>query len=65
MPHPLLGEDIKAYVELRKEMTATEEELIIHVKDRLAAYKYPRSIEFRDELPKGSTGKILKESLKS
>jgi len=64
VPHHLLGEEIKAYVELRQGTTATEEELINHVKARLAAYKYPRSVEFRDELPKGSSGKILKESLR-
>ncbi|MFI5040634.1 MAG: long-chain fatty acid--CoA ligase [Acidimicrobiales bacterium] len=64
IPHPLLGEDVKAFVELKKGATATEEELISYVKERLAAYKYPRSVEFRDELPKGGTGKILKETLK-
>jgi long-chain acyl-CoA synthetase len=64
VPHDLLGEDIKAYVELKKGATATEAELIGYVKERLAAYKYPRTVEFRNELPKGATGKILKESLK-
>ncbi len=64
VPHDLLGEDIKAYVELKKGATATEAELINYVKERLAAYKYPRTVEFRNELPKGATGKILKESLK-
>ena len=64
VPHDLLGEDIKAYVELKKGATATAAELIDYVKERLAAYKYPRTVEFRNELPKGATGKILKESLK-
>ena len=64
VPHDLLGEDIKAYVELKEGATATEAELIGYVKERLAAYKYPRTVEFRNELPKGATGKILKESLK-
>jgi long-chain acyl-CoA synthetase len=63
VPHHLLGEDIKAYVELRKGAAATEEELISYVKTRLAAYKYPRSVVFREELPKGSTGKIQKDAL--
>ena len=65
VPHDLLGEEIKAYIELKAGATATEQELIDHVKERLAAYKYPRIIEFRDELPKNTTGKILKESLKA
>jgi len=65
VPHDRLGEDIKAFVELKAEAEATEEEIITYVKERLAAYKYPRSVEFRDSLPKGATGKILKETLKS
>ena len=44
-------------------LTATGAELIAFAKERLAAYKYPRSIEFRSALPKGATGKILKEAL--
>jgi long-chain acyl-CoA synthetase len=65
VPHPLLGEDIKAFVELKAGATATEDEIIAFVKERLAAYKYPRSVEFRQDLPKGATSKILKESLKA
>jgi long-chain acyl-CoA synthetase len=64
VPHPRLGEDIKAFIELKHGCTATEDEIVDYVKDRLAAYKYPRSVEFRDQLPKGATGKILKEALK-
>jgi len=64
VPHDFLGEDIKAYVELKRGTEATEDEIIAYVKERLAAYKYPRSVEFRDQLPKGATGKILKEALK-
>jgi len=64
VPHQLLGEDIKAFVELKRGTEASAAELIGYVKERLAAYKYPRSVEFRDTLPKGATGKILKEALK-
>ena len=64
VPHDRLGEDIKAYVELKAGTSATEDEIISYVKERLAAYKYPRSVEFRDSLPKGATGKIAKETLK-
>ena len=42
----------------------TADELQSFCKDRLAAYKYPRLFEFRDSLPKGSTGKILKRELR-
>jgi long-chain acyl-CoA synthetase len=60
-----LGEEVKAYVETKPGTTATEEELIAYVKARVAAYKYPRTVEFRAELPKGPTGKILKKELAS
>jgi long-chain acyl-CoA synthetase len=63
VPHALLGEDVKAYVELKPGMSATEEELIAFAKERLAAYKYPRHVELRSQLPKGATGKILKDML--
>ena len=42
----------------------TPEELIAHCKERMAAYKYPRSVEIVDELPKTVTGKILRRELR-
>jgi long-chain acyl-CoA synthetase len=63
IPHELLGDDVRAYIELKPGKSATEEELIGFTKERLAAYKYPRSVEFRSQLPKGATGKILKDGL--
>jgi long-chain acyl-CoA synthetase len=42
----------------------TGEEIIAYCKEKLAAYKYPRVVEFLDSLPKGPTGKILKRELK-
>ena len=65
VPHDLLGEDVKAFIELRAGTTATEDEIIAYAKERLAAYKYPRSVEFRDSLPLNATGKIAKETLKA
>ena len=50
---------------LRPGSTAGEAELTAHCKERLAAYKYPRSIVVRDELPKGPSGKILKRELRA
>jgi long-chain acyl-CoA synthetase len=59
-----LGEEIKAVVALKAGQEATEQELIDYCKERLAAYKYPRSVEFLATLPKTATGKILKRELK-
>ncbi|HTW20075.1 MAG TPA: long-chain fatty acid--CoA ligase [Mycobacteriales bacterium] len=65
VPHELLGEDVKAFVELRPGACATAEEIIDFVRERVAAYKYPRELEFRASLPKNATGKIAKETLKA
>ena len=54
----------KAYVVLKAGQTVTEAELKAFVKDRLAPYKYPRSIEFIAELPKTATGKIQRFKLR-
>jgi len=62
--HESHGEEVKAVVVLGAERTATGDEIIAFCKERLAAYKYPRIVEFMDELPKGPSGKILKRELK-
>ena len=54
----------KAYVVLKAGSSATEAELQAFVKERLAPYKYPRFIEFVDELPKTATGKIQRFKLR-
>jgi long-chain acyl-CoA synthetase len=59
-----LGEEIKAVVALKPGQSAVEQQIIDYCKERLAAYKYPRSVEIRDTLPKTATGKILKRELK-
>jgi long-chain acyl-CoA synthetase len=64
VPHDSHGEEVKAVVALKPGATATEQDLIAWCKERLAAYKYPRAIEFRGSLPKGPTGKILKRELR-
>ena len=63
VPHAELGEDVAAYVVLAPGAEATEAELIAHVKDRVAPYKYPRTVHLMDGLPKTATGKILKREL--
>ncbi len=64
VPHPSHGEEIKAVVVLAPGQSLSADELTAYTKERLAAYKYPRIIEFSDGLPKGPTGKILKRELK-
>ncbi|ADG83530.1 long-chain-fatty-acid--CoA ligase [Thermincola potens] len=59
----LRGEIVKAFVVLKEGETATERELIKYCQERLANYKLPKVVEFRDALPKNSTGKILKREL--
>jgi long-chain acyl-CoA synthetase len=60
-----LGEIVKAIVVLKEGETATEEELIAFSRERLAAYKAPRIIEFIDELPKSMVGKVLRRELRT
>jgi long-chain acyl-CoA synthetase len=57
------GEVVKAYVVLRPGRQATVEELRDFAKSRLAAYKVPRVVEFRDDLPKTLIGKVLRRAL--
>jgi len=65
VPDERLGEEVKAVVALKPGATASAEDIIDFVKERVAAYKYPRTIQFVDTLPKGATGKILKKELKA
>ncbi|WP_299519427.1 long-chain fatty acid--CoA ligase [uncultured Serinicoccus sp.] len=64
VPHPELGEEVAAYVVLAPDARTDEDELIRHVKDQVAPYKYPRTVTVIEELPKGATGKILKRELR-
>jgi long-chain acyl-CoA synthetase len=63
VPDDRLGQEVKAVVALRPGHSVDEEELIGYVRERVASYKYPRSIEFREHLPMNATGKILKREL--
>lgn len=64
VPHESHGEEVKAYIIRTPDATLTSEELIGWAKQNIAAYKYPRLVEFRDDLPMTSTGKILKRELR-
>jgi len=60
---PKRGETVKAWIVKKEGDATTADEIIIWSKDHLAKYKYPRVIEFRDELPKTAVGKVLKREL--
>ncbi|HXM55748.1 MAG TPA: long-chain fatty acid--CoA ligase [Candidatus Dormibacteraeota bacterium] len=64
VPDPRLGEEVMAVVSLRQDAAVTGEELIAYCRERLAAYKYPRSVHFMDALPIGGTGKIEKKLIR-
>ncbi|WP_341927028.1 long-chain fatty acid--CoA ligase [Nocardioides psychrotolerans] len=63
VPHESHGEEIKAVVILNKGASVTEDELIAWGKEQMATYKYPRQVQFVDDLPMTATGKILKREL--
>ena len=64
IPHEYRGETIKAYIVLKPGETATEDEIMDFCKQKLAAYKTPKSVEFRDSLPKSIIGKVLRKILR-
>jgi long-chain acyl-CoA synthetase len=63
VPHPQWGEEVGAAVVLEPGAEVAPEEISAWVRERIAAYKYPRVVWFLDELPKGATGKILKREI--
>jgi acyl-CoA synthetase (AMP-forming)/AMP-acid ligase II len=64
VPDDEWGESVKAFVVLKPDTAATEQEIIDTARAHLASYQKPRSVEFVAELPKAPTGKILKRSLR-
>ena len=62
VPHESSGETVKIFVVKKGEIS--KEEIIAHCREHLTAYKIPRIIEFRDELPKSNVGKILRRELR-
>ena len=66
-PDPIRGQVVKASIVLVKGKEGTEElkkEIQNYVKHRTAPYKYPRIVEFREELPKTTSGKVIRSKLK-
>lgn len=62
-PDEMKGEIAKAYVVLKTGAGATEAEMIAHCREALAAYKCPRAVQFVDDVPKTSTGKVMRREL--
>jgi long-chain acyl-CoA synthetase len=63
VPHPIKGEEVKAFVVLKPGQSATAEQLIAFCREQLAPFKVPKAIEFRDSLPKTLIGKVLRRQL--
>ncbi|KAB1139407.1 long-chain fatty acid--CoA ligase [Streptomyces luteolifulvus] len=61
---PYRGETVAAFVSLRPEGSVEPEELVAHCREHLAAYKAPRTVSIRDDLPKTTSGKILRRELR-
>ncbi|MBK6795557.1 MAG: hypothetical protein IPG76_01815 [Acidobacteria bacterium] len=58
------GEAVKAFVVLKQDAQATVEELMEFCREKMAKYKVPSFIEFRDSLPKSAVGKVLRRELR-
>lgn len=65
VPDPLRGEAPKALIVLKEGQQATASEIMAYLRPRLANFKLPRSVEFRQSLPKSHIGKILKRELRA
>jgi long-chain acyl-CoA synthetase len=66
VPDPEMGEQVKAVVQLREDVQPSDEladEIVAYVRERIAHYKAPRSVDFVDELPRSATGKLVKRVL--
>jgi long-chain acyl-CoA synthetase len=64
VPDEYRGETVKAFVSLKPGAAVQADALVAFCKERMAAYKYPRQVEFVDELPKTASGKILRRELR-
>ena len=64
IPDAYRGETVKAVIVLKEGETATSEEMTSFCRTKLAAYKVPRQVEFRQELPKSAVGKVLRRVLR-
>ena len=65
VPDEYRGETVKCFIVVKQGETLTEEEVLVFCKEKLAAFKRPKIIEFCDDLPKSAVGKILRKSLRT
>ncbi|MCF8112773.1 MAG: long-chain fatty acid--CoA ligase [Desulfotignum sp.] len=65
IPHPKRGEAVKAFVVIKQGQDITQKEVIDYCAQKLAKYKLPIAVEFREELPKSNVGKILRKDLRA
>jgi long-chain acyl-CoA synthetase len=63
-PDAYQGESVMAFVVLKPDQTATEQEIIEYCRSQIAVFKCPRKVVFRDALPKNNTGKVLRRELR-
>ncbi|MNO71408.1 Long-chain-fatty-acid--CoA ligase [compost metagenome] len=64
IPSDKWGETVHAVIVLKPEASVSSDEIVAHCRERIAGYKCPRSLEFRDSLPLSSVGKVLKTDLR-
>lgn len=64
LPHKTRGEVVKAYIVLKEGQSMDRTEIIAYCREKLAGYKIPRQVEFRNELPKTMVGKVLRRALR-
>jgi len=64
VPDDYRGEEVQAFAVLKDEHRASAEELVAHCRARLSAYKVPRAVEFRTELPMSGSGRLLRRALR-
>ena len=64
IPSDEWGESVHAVVQPKAGATVTEDDLVALCREHLAGYKIPRSLEFRDELPRTDSGKLFKRQLR-
>ena len=64
VPDERMGEEIKAFLVLKPDVKLNQSDFLEWCRERFAANKYPRFVEFRESLPIGGTGKIFKRALR-
>lgn len=65
VPHKTRGEILKVYIVLKPGESMTKNDVIVFCRSKLANYKVPKQVEFRDELPKSMVGKVLRRTIRS